>query len=333
MLALNHYHFSFNTVIADSTVKVTITVVRVSGNAIINGNIIDTTGGVWQTKNNMPVALSSANTAVLNNYIYILGGTLSGGVYSSKVYKYDPQNDSWDTTLTPLPLANCFFGCAVVNNKIYIIGGANVSGGDSFVYEFDPSLGTYTTKTSMKTIRYAFGCVAVTDSIFTIDGCPGGHTNLEAFKPSTNSWSVEAPDIYGRGWLTTAATLCLGKIYVIGGCPSIYATKYVTAYDLSMNTWASLDSIPFKSSQNCAVTVNNAIYVMGGNTDNLIMTDTICKYDPTTTKWKVMQSKMPVALGYYGAATVNNKIYIFGGTDKNSTIYKSVMVYDPSLDN
>jgi N-acetylneuraminic acid mutarotase len=183
----------------------------------------------------------------------------------------------------------------------------------------------------MPTARYAMGCVPVSDSIFTLDGCPSGHTTLEVFKPSTNSWSIKTSDLLGRGW--TTAAYCIGKIYVIGGAPTIYATKYVSAYEIASNSWTSVDSIPFKSSNNCAITVNNAVYVMGGNTDNAIMTDSICKYDPATTKWNIMKSKMPVALGSYAAATINGKIFIFGGYGNGGQIKNSVMVYDPSLDN
>ncbi|MBI5805925.1 Ig-like domain-containing protein [candidate division TA06 bacterium] len=100
---------------------------RTNSGALLNSVIqYDTSfsGGSWSGKTSMPgPGRWMATGAVLNNKIYVMGGTidLSGNV-TRRVDIYDPQTDTWAPG-DSLPLSIIRAGAYGVNNVIYFFGG------------------------------------------------------------------------------------------------------------------------------------------------------------------------------------------------------------------
>ena len=69
----------------------------------------------------MPTARGDANIGVINNKIYIMGGSGSSGPTALNE-AYDPGSNTWQSKAN-LPTAANSGGNAVCNNKLYIIGG------------------------------------------------------------------------------------------------------------------------------------------------------------------------------------------------------------------
>lgn len=76
----------------------------------------------WIRKQNMPTARFGAKSFLINNKIYVIGGSQAENTALNTVEVYDPVNDSWES-LPDMPQAMVFFSGAVLNNKIYLFGG------------------------------------------------------------------------------------------------------------------------------------------------------------------------------------------------------------------
>jgi len=75
-------------------------------------------GNSWTELANAPVASTNAAIGVLNNELYVAGGTGSGQT-STTVRKYTPSSDSW-TTLNPLPVSATSAMGGIVNGEFYV---------------------------------------------------------------------------------------------------------------------------------------------------------------------------------------------------------------------
>ena len=76
----------------------------------------------------MPKAISAYTIVAFEGNLYLFGGW-DGDQYVNSVYKYSPDEDSWEER-TPMPTLRGHSSAAVAGGKIYIIGGTN---GDEYV--------------------------------------------------------------------------------------------------------------------------------------------------------------------------------------------------------
>jgi N-acetylneuraminic acid mutarotase len=71
----------------------------------------------------MPTPRSHLGTAVVNNKIYAVGGSISKPDRSLATFEvYDPQKDKW-SFLPNMPTKRQCVSASVVDGKIYVIGG------------------------------------------------------------------------------------------------------------------------------------------------------------------------------------------------------------------
>ena len=86
----------------------------------INVQQTQATGDSWTNMSQMPTAVAGAKAAVVNDKIYVIGGTVN--------YEYDPVTDTW-VSKQPMPTPRSDgVAVAVFENKIYVIGGRIVEG-------------------------------------------------------------------------------------------------------------------------------------------------------------------------------------------------------------
>jgi N-acetylneuraminic acid mutarotase len=82
-------------------------------------------------------------------------------------------------------------------------------------------------------------------------------------------------------------------------------------YDPAADKWSTLESMPSQRGGLAAATINETIYVFGGERPDGTFNNNE-KYDPSTNKWT---SSIPMPTGRHGlsAVTINDKIYVVGG--------------------
>jgi N-acetylneuraminic acid mutarotase len=167
----------------------------------------------WSDLGRMPTARGDFSIGVVNNTIYVVGGwrttqdTILDGERGweslTLVEAYDPATNSW-TTKAPMLHPRAGFGVGVVNGTLYVVGGGShcypgcYSGA---VEAYDPATNAWTSKAKMLTPRDKVGVGVLNGIIYAIGGDDGvgplaGYgiiSTVEAFDPSTNTWSPSPP--------------------------------------------------------------------------------------------------------------------------------------------
>ena len=257
----------------------------------------------------------------------------------------DVITDSW-TAKAAMHEARGGLGVAKVNDKIYAIGGSTRKGLPPYVggivgtnEEYDPTIDTWTVKTSMPTPRSDFTTIVYQNKIYCIGGTTSSSSSNglplntrvnEVYDPATDTWETKTPMPTQRDFF--AAVVYQNKIYCIGGTTgSNYTTGYPLytglheVYDPATDTWETKTPMPTAKVVEANV-VNGKIYLIGGAPNNTLNQ----VYDPSTDSWNI---KAPMPTEAYGASViVDNKIYVIGGSYSEGQYYTLNQIYEPDND-
>ena len=241
-----------------------------------------------------------------------------------------PAENTW-VTKAPMHEARSSLGVAVVNGKIYAIGGSNTNGALTGINEeYDPETDMWTFKTTMLTPRNNFAIATYQNRIYCIGGATSSNVTTvnEVYDPATDTWETRTPLPTARRGLQ--ANVVDGKIYLIGGAvpdssagPGFSFVTVNEVYDPVTDSWATKAPKPNATGSVASVTVDDKIYVIGGQ-----MASTLCLneiYDPMTDSWSSGVSP-PAGVGYgiAGATTGLNAI------KRIYFVYNSgIQYYDP----
>jgi len=165
-----------------------------------------------------------------------------------------------------------------------------------------------------KFTRRLLAAATVEDCIYLLT-----ENGVTRYKPVYNSWQDVAPMSYSR-WGLCAVSLN-GLVYAIGGHDerSRRGINVVERYDPNNDQW---ENAPFMCKKRCfasATVMDNKIFVVGGECNNLTLQN--CEvYDPTTNTWSVLRAKLCVPRSNAAIANTRRKIFVFGGTFHNGTV-------------
>jgi N-acetylneuraminic acid mutarotase len=284
----------------------------------ITSSIAQTTSAepFWTKGAPMPTPRTEVTATILEDNIYIIGGLDKSGQVTDIVEAYNIENNTW-TIAAPLPEPLHHTAATSYNGKIYVVGGYTPPWSPSnklFIY--DPIQNKWQEGKPMPTTRGALNAVFVNGTIYAVGGFSSNspvNTN-EVYDPSTDIWTAKEPMPTPRHH--AASAVVDGKLYVIGGrtetgiIPSVDISE---AYDPVQDEWiTTLESMPSKRSGIAAASVNNSIYVFGGEEPSRTFNNNE-KYDVKTSNWTI-EPPMPTARHGLGAVSVDNdRIYVIGG--------------------
>ena len=284
--------------------------------------------GTWTKKAKIPTPRVVISAGVVDNKIYVIGGS-SDGINNLAVNEvYDPLTDTWETK-KPMPTPRNFLSTAVVDGVIYTIGGDWNNDGSTTVETYDPLTDTWTEKQNIFSPRFAASACVIDGIIYNVGG---NHykSYCDSYDPQTNSWKEKTaiPETEG-GIIVTAYN---GLIYAFGGgFEKCFSTLY--AYDPSNDTWTKKKDMPTARATLQTCLVKDKIYALGGYYSIYGGISTALEvYDPASDSWE-KRPDMPFKRAMFAAAVVNDKIYIIGGTTNWSTGALEVWEYDPPIVN
>jgi len=168
------------------------------------------------TKASLNLGRMYFRTAVLEGFLYVLGGAGHGGTdtRTATAEKYDPSTDQW-VYIADIPSSDpgviSSFGCVTYNNRIYIYGG------------LDSTNSAWPNYYSSRKIHY--------------------------YSPGTDTWTTLAAahdvpfDISGFGYAVSGSKMYIfgGKVYVDGATTWQFETWY---YNLEVGTWHQVGAMP-----------------------------------------------------------------------------------------
>jgi N-acetylneuraminic acid mutarotase len=229
------------------------------------------------------------------------------------------HNASHNTWTSGAPMVTPRVGAAfgVIKGNIYVVSGATTSAIVTNNEIYNPAKNTWKTGAPIPTARYVPASAVVGNILYVIGGCNsqcavggGALTTVEAYDPTTNTWSEKAPMPVATDSVYAVASKNI--IYVAGGYvqgSGRVATVY--SYNPATNVWAQEASMKVGRS-NPATGILGGIFVAGGLGNGGITGDTEV-YNVAKNTWKTLAS-MPTAVSAPCFGAITGKFYVASGT-------------------
>ncbi len=158
-------------------------------------DVYDPVTGNWTVLDDAPRQRDHFQAVIEGDKLYAIGGRLSGGtggVFAplvAEVDVYDFSNSTWSSLPIAQNLPTPRAAASVVNfgNELFVIGGEGTQSGPAFkiVEAYNPSLSSWSTKSSMNFARHGTQAIVSGSGIFTLAGSPnlggGNQKNMEVY--------------------------------------------------------------------------------------------------------------------------------------------------------
>jgi N-acetylneuraminic acid mutarotase len=145
----------------------------------------------WTTKTPPPTQVSAYASAVVDNKIYVIGGSPVGNLTQI----YHPETDTWSYGA---PIPNACWGAAagattgvLAPKRIYVIGGHPTF---TLNQVYDPETDTWTMGAQMPTSRYGLGVAVVNDMLYAIEGTKNEQYTPFGFGTVPPTISIVSPE-------------------------------------------------------------------------------------------------------------------------------------------
>lgn len=272
-------------------------------------------------------------------------------VLSSAIYEYPPDDllaesvqtigapQAWGSA-APLPApvyraaaATCGQGNLAAGST-YVFGGARYGApvlGEAWRYSPDTDAWTRLADMPVPLMNMEAVCLAseagAGDLIYLVGGYNGSaQTNhLQIYDTAGDTWMATTWPVSGSPMLATWRN----QIYAFGGTPG--PSRATWKYDPSSGQWTDdLAPMPVASIYGSAVTVGDAIYVIGGYGDQGL-TPVVQRYDPAADAWNIQGPALPDGRMSPAAAWYGDQLLVISGGGRSGDLwspYQTSLVYD-----
>ncbi|KAJ3604727.1 hypothetical protein NHX12_029466 [Muraenolepis orangiensis] len=278
----------------------------------------------WGEWRKLPAAqaphMSNQGVAVLNNFVYLVGGDKNTGSFSAETccWRYDPRHNRW-CSIKPLRRQHADHCVCVLGEHIYAVGGRDYSHEMDSVERYDPHTDTWEYVAPLKRKVYAHAGAVLDGKMYVTCGRRRSAYLREtySFDPATECWEACSDGPVERAW-HGAATLN-GRLYVIGGTNDEHCLSHLYIHFQ-----------PSNGDRLCAD--------VDCDDPPLCLSRTVLQvacFNPAYDSWSLV-SPLPVGHGEPGVAVLDGRLYVLGGLSHdrgdrgNRTRY--VNVYDPEAD-
>jgi N-acetylneuraminic acid mutarotase len=300
----------------------------------------------WMQMKSMDIAKGGSRSCVIDDKIYVFGGTSSIGGTLSSAEVYNTGTNNW-SELTPVPVDLDYTNVGVIDGKIYLAGGWHQPGSGwvtlNTTYAYDPITDSWETKKECPKKSGDNASCVLNGKLYLFGGLKdfpyndaSGQKDALVYDPETDTWDTLADMIYGRADGATA-WVHDGQIYVFGGLSAISANESqiigkTEKYDPEENTWTELADMPVPMLYHISLEYEGKLYVFGGDSTfnpNVnpavdICTNFIQEYNPLTNEWRLMEG-MPFNRGDMTGQKVGDFAYIIGGYPENARDFSSAL--------
>jgi len=220
----------------------------------------------------METGVHSHCVAVLNNFLYVVGGQNHfeerGKTSVATVTRYDPRFNTWMKIASMNEQRAGFHVSAIpAYNRLYAVGGVNNIGRLSSVecYCVEEDRWKYVASTQNALCDHS-GSVH-RDKLYVSGGFSDGHFSdaMLCYNPKHDIWERRSPLQYPRGWHSQVTLK--DQIYVIGGNSGINKRIDVLeteVYSPDFDQWTVVKPISMGQSEAGACVLNDHIYIVGG---------------------------------------------------------------------
>jgi N-acetylneuraminic acid mutarotase len=217
----------------------------------------DPIADLWTQVASMPTARHSLNAAVVNSYIYAIGGHVFNS--RSENERYDPATNTWQS-MTPKPTAVSGPGVSAFDGKIYTFGGNHYGSQQSVIEVYDPATNGWQNVGNMPEAGEPWSAATLGDRIYLAGGNNFSNDNhLWAYDPATNTWDTTLPNLnYTRGYIDLVV---VGDYIVAVGGPGVAPVEWWTP---GAPSWTLDSSLNITRGNPGTAALGNTIYAFGG---------------------------------------------------------------------
>ena len=230
--------------------------------------IYDVTQNSWSTGPDKPAAAANISAHVLEDKVYVPGGSLSGSQMSDQLEILDLEQDSWVLGAS-LPRGLSAYAAATHNGQLYLFGGWDGAAYLTLSLRYDPATDRWTTLETMPTARAFAGAGAIGEYIYVVGGYDGQSEldTCQAYHPESDTWQQCPSMNAARGGLNVAVVA--NTLYVVGGGWNSYLVEneYFApeSDDPIQGTWHTFASPRLQEWRNLGVVANETtLYAIGG---------------------------------------------------------------------
>lgn len=243
----------------------------------------------------MEAACSHACVAVLDNFVYVVGGQhlqyRSGEGAVDSCYRYDPHLSQW-LRIQPMQEARIQFQLIMLHGQLYATGGRNRSGSLSSVERYCPKKNEWTFVEPLKRRIWGHAGTACEEKLY-ISGGYGvsldDKKTLHCYDPVSDQWDFRAPMNEPRVLHTMINTG--DRIYALGGrmdhvdrCFDVLAVEY---YIPESDQWTTVSPMRAGQSEAGCCLLDRKIYIVGGYNWHLNnVTSIVQVYNTETDEWE-----------------------------------------------
>ncbi|KAG7282825.1 hypothetical protein CRUP_012214 [Coryphaenoides rupestris] len=243
----------------------------------------------------MESGVSHACVAVLDNFVYVVGGQhlqyRSGEGAMDCCFRYDPHLNQW-LRIQAMQEGRIQFQLNVMQGCLYATGGRNRTGSLSAVERYCPKKNEWSHVEPLKRRiwGHAGGCLG--DKLYVSGGYGVSledKKTLHCYDPVADQWEFRAPMNEPRVLHTMIGIK--DRLYVMGGrmdhvdrCFDVLAVEYYTPLN---DQWTTVSPMRAGQSEAGCCLLNGKIYVVGGYNWHLNnVTSIVQVYNPDTDEWE-----------------------------------------------
>ncbi len=312
--------------------------------------------GAWTNTTALPAALNSIASAVYKNYIYVLGGTTSGGGAPTSTSRYaqissDGTIGSWTNT-TPLPASSTNHRIIASGDRIYLIGGRTANGtaqttARATSINSDGTLGLWGLSSQPLPSGLKLHAAAVYRGIIYILGGTDIAENATSTVISSQigsdgtfgSWSNQTVLPTPINLNPDSAAVNNDYLYVLGDTTSTSTKVYYAPISSTgtLGSWVTAVGVPGNSNffDRSMVAKNNYLYVSGGVEiigETEVSTSSVF-YAPINSNGSVSNwfstTVLPVGVGSHASLVNNGYLYVVGGNPGSGTTVTTTVRFAP----
>lgn len=261
----------------------------------------------WYQLAELPTRRCRAGLAVLNGFIYAVGG-FNGSLRVRTVDMYDPFRDQWSQAPS-MEARRSTLGVAVLNNLIYAVGGFDGSTGLNSAEMFDMRTGEWRMIAPMSTRRSSVGVGVLNGFLYAVGGYDGASrqclSSVECYNSENDTWSLIAEMSARRSG--AGVGVLDGLLYAVGGHDGPLVRKSVECYNPETNCWTPVADMVMCRRNAGVIAMDGLLYVVGGDdgSSNLASVEV---YNPKYDSWTMLSTFMTIGRSYAGVSVIDKPL-------------------------
>ncbi len=209
--------------------------------AVTNAYKYDTSTNTWSTIAPLPAGREWAGAVSDGTYVYILGGIDQIGNTVGTLWRYDPNSNTYNTSLASDHTPTYFHGIAYLNGKIYRIAGRGI-GSQVSVEAYTIASNTWAYVASYPYAAQRPNAVGYNGYIYAGGG--NGSSSTYRYDPVANVWDDAAVPDLPAGRDVAASAFYNGRWIIASGEVNFTLSTNVIAWTPGDPNWVTLPDMP-----------------------------------------------------------------------------------------